>query len=140
MDALKHDFDFVQVGDPADPPLDGVRDLRGKTSLRQTAAVLQASAVFVGQVGFLMHLARAVDCRSVVVYGGRERPDQTGYVANENLYTPLPCSPCWRENACDFGRECMDRITPDVVVEAVLRQAEKSGQPLPVETHTLVFS
>ena len=139
VDALKHDFDFVQVGHAADPLLDGVRDLRGKTSLRQTAAVLSQSRLQIGHVGMTMHMARAVDCRSVIVYGGREHPYQTGYVANENLYTPLPCSPCWKMNACDFGRECMDRITPDMVIGAVLRQAERAraGEPLPVDTYNI---
>ena len=45
------------------------------------------SLAFVGQVGFLMHLARAVDCRAVIVYGGRETPAQSGYPCNENLYS-----------------------------------------------------
>ena len=55
-------------------------------SLRQLAAVLSHRRLFVGLIGMPMHMARAVDCPSVIVYGGRERPDQTGYICNENLY------------------------------------------------------
>lgn len=136
VSALNQRFNFVQLGMSDDPLLDGVIDLRGKTSLRQSAAILSQSLVFVGLEGFLMHLARSVDCRSVIVYGGRTRPEDTGYSCNENLYTPLPCAPCWRWNTCEreINRECMDRITPDMVVAAIERQVAKYGTPLEVDT------
>jgi len=35
-----------------------------------------------------MHLARAVDCRAVIVYGGRERPEISGYICNKILSPP----------------------------------------------------
>jgi hypothetical protein len=92
--ALKDDFDIVQLGAPSDPELHGALDLRGRTSVRQAAAILSASRLFLGLVTGLMHLARAVECRSVVVYGGREHPSQSGYSANENLYWSGPCAPC----------------------------------------------
>ena len=135
--ALRGQFDFLQIGDASDPPLEGALDLRGKTSLRQSAAILSQSLLFVGQVGLLMHLARAVDCRAVIVFGGREAPRQSGYACNENLYTPLPCAPCWKQNACDFGRECLRRITPESVIEAVERQAARFGEPLVTDTYPL---
>jgi hypothetical protein len=137
VDALKSEYNFVQVGAPGDPPLEGALDMRGKTSLRETAAILSQSMAFVGLVGFLMHLARAVECRSVIVYGGKELPNQSGYACNENLMTRLPCSPCWIESECDFDRECMRRITPEMVVEAIRRQTAKYGTPLPEETDTV---
>lgn len=138
VDALQGQYDFVQIGAASDPRLENTLDLRGKTSLRQTAAILSRSLLFVGQIGFLMHLARAVDCRSVIVYGGREMPYQSGYVCNENLYTPLTCSPCWKENACDFDRECLQRIQPEHVLAAVHRQMERVGEPLPVASYTIL--
>ncbi len=138
VDALGDRFDFVQLGRPEDPALAGALDLRGKTSLRQSAAVLSQSLAFVGNIGLLMHLARAVDCRSVIIYGGRETPYQSGYGANENLYMPLPCSPCWKSNTCPYDRECLRRITPEMVVEALLRQGERHGEPLPVDRYRVV--
>lgn len=137
VSALDGQLQFVQVGAAGDPPLAGAIDRRGALSLRESAAVLSQSQVFVGQVGFLMHLARAVDCRSVIVYGGRELPWQSGYSANENLTTPLPCANCWLWNRCDHDRECMKRIHSDAVIEAVLRQIGRIGQPLPVDVDTL---
>jgi hypothetical protein len=137
VDALGYDYTFVQVGAATDPKLEGVVDLRGKATVRQTAAVMSQSLVFVGLVGFLMHLARSVDCRSVIVYGGREAPWQSGYSCNENLYTPLPCAPCWQWNTCQFGRRCMTAIEPQPVIAAVESQVEKLGLPLPVDTDVL---
>jgi ADP-heptose:LPS heptosyltransferase len=122
---------------PSDPPLKGALDLRGKTSLREAAAILSNSQLFVGLVGFLMHLARAVNCRSVVVYGGRETPDKTGYIANKNLVGVTPCSPCWEENKCDYDRECMKMISVETVVEAVMEQINHHGNPLETEVVSL---
>jgi hypothetical protein len=137
VDQLKDQYDFVQLGDARDPLLQGTTDLRGKTSLRESAAILSQSFVFVGQVGFLMHLARGVDCRSVIVYGGREHPYQSGYTCNENLYTPLSCSPCWLQNTCEYDRLCMRQISADEVVAAVKRQVERAGSPLTTDTYTI---
>ena len=131
---LGREFTVIQLGSANDPMLAGAMDLRGRTTVRESAAILAQALVFIGLVGFPMHLARAVDCRSVILYGGRERPDQTGYVANENLYSPVTCAPCWLRNACEYERRCMDQITVEQVVAAARRQIQKHGQPLEVQT------
>jgi ADP-heptose:LPS heptosyltransferase len=127
----------LQIGSAQDPLLPGVRDLRGKTSLRETAAILSQARVFVGLEGFLMHLARAVECRSVIVYGGHSNPAQLGYSANCNLFTALPCAPCGQRSACAHDRECMRAISPELVLAGVERQLERGGTPLP-EDHVVL--
>jgi ADP-heptose:LPS heptosyltransferase len=134
---LRTDVRVVQVGSPSDMKLEGAIDLRGKTSLRQTAAVLANSLIFIGLVGFVMHLARAVDCRSVIIYGGRENPVHTGYVANKNLYQQVRCAPCWLRNACEFNRKCMDMISVDQVIAAAAEQISRYGTLLEVQTAEL---
>jgi hypothetical protein len=119
--ALGRDAEIVQLGTPADPPLAGALDMRGKTGLRDAAGVLAGAQLFIGMVGFLMHLATAVGTRSVVIFGGREHPDQSGYPENINLFTELPCSPCWLWNTCPYDKECMRRITADDVIGAARR-------------------
>ena len=130
--ALRGDYTLVHLGAPTDPPLDGCLDLRGRTSKRESAAIIANSVLFLGQVGFLMHLARAVDRPAVIVYGGREMPWQSGYSCNTNLYTELYCSPCWRWNACHnpVERDCMRRIGVDEVVHAVHERAARADEPL----------
>ena len=133
VDALGDEYTFVQIGSAKDPPLDGCLDFRGQLSVRESAAVLSQSLLFVGQVGFLMHLARAVETRAVIVYGGRETPAQSGYVCNENVATAPPCGPCWRWRTCDFDRVCMRQIEADQVVEAARRALERGDGPLEAE-------
>lgn len=130
VDALKHRVSFVQIGTKKDPLLRGAIDLRDRTSIRETAALLSQSMLFIGLVGFPMHLARAVDCRSVIIYGGRESPEQSGYPCNENLYVDLPCSRCWRYSTSLNDFECMKKITAEEVIAAVERQLERYGKPL----------
>ena len=134
---VRSDVTVVQIGAASDPKLEGAIDLRGKTTLRQAAAILAQSLVFIGLAGFLMHLARAVDCRSVIIYGGREKPSQSGYVANKNLYHQVRCAPCWLRNPCEFDRKCMNMVTAKQVVEATADQIARYGALLEVETAEL---
>jgi ADP-heptose:LPS heptosyltransferase len=134
---LRSDVRVVQVGGASDMKLEGALDLRGQTTLRQTAALMANSLVFIGLVGSLMHLARAVDCRSVIIYGGREKPTISGYVANKNLYTQVRCAPCWLRNPCDFDRKCLDMISVDQVIAATADQISRYGTLLEIQTATL---
>ena len=117
--ALGRDCQLVQLGAAQDPPLPVARDLRGRTTLREAAAVLAASAAFVGLEGFLTHLARAVDCPAVVVFGGRAEPRIFGYDCNVNLYSAVECAPCGLRDGCPYTLKCLAAITPESVVAAV---------------------
>ncbi len=128
---LNGDYKFVQLGSPSDPPLTGVKDLRGKTSIRETASA--NCRLHIGTVGFLMHLARAVECPAVIIFGGREAPWQSGYGCNINLYSAVPCAPCWLWNRCDYNRVCMDTITARHVIQAVEQIVVRPRNPLGVE-------
>jgi hypothetical protein len=135
---LAADFNLVQVGSADDPPLPGATDLRGHPRLRHVAAVIAASELFVGLEGFLTHLARAVDCPSVVVIGGRARPGVYGYSCNENLQRPVFCSPCGLRNGCPNDLACMQEISVQDVMDAVHRLAARNlPRPLPAETFVL---
>jgi hypothetical protein len=133
VDALRGEAECIQLGSITDPPLQHVRDLRGATSIRETASVLSEARLYVGTVGFLMHLARAVECPSVIIFGGREAPWQSGYICNFNLYTALPCAPCWRWNSCEFDRRCMSEISVADVVSAIRQMQNTPRGPLAVE-------
>ncbi|MDE2510280.1 MAG: glycosyltransferase family 9 protein [Elusimicrobia bacterium] len=135
---LRKDLRLVQLGSPSEPPIDGADDWRGRTTLRQAADVLKRARCYVGEVGGLMHLARAVDCPAVVIYGGREAPRQSGYVANVNLAGNVPCSPCWIIKNCPHEMGCMDLIRPADVAAAVRRLLDSCpGRPLHADSITL---
>jgi hypothetical protein len=127
------DYAFIQLGTAADQPLANVLDLRGKTTIRETAAILKNAMLMIGHVGFMMHLARSVDCRAVIIYGGREKPAQSGYECFQNISSEVACSPCWLHNKCDFERKCMTLISADMAEAAVVYQLQLYRTPLNVD-------
>ena len=134
-DSLRGDgFDVVQLGSPREPAVNGAVDLRGKTTVREAAAILAESLLFVGLVGGLMHMARAVDCPAVIVYGGREDPALAGYSSNTNLVGLPPCSPCYFRTHCPHNLVCMDVITGAQVVAAARERLVQGLQPLAADT------
>jgi hypothetical protein len=134
VDALAGEVDFIQLGSVTDPMLHHATDLRGATGIREAAAILHHARLYVGTVGFPMHLARTVECPSVILFGGREAPWQSGYICNLNLYSAVPCAPCWRANTCDFDRQCMRDISAVDVVSAIRQMMQRPRNPLAVET------
>ena len=116
---LAPSFSLVQIGNAGDPPLPVEMNLCGKIGVRQVFQVLRQCVLFVGQVGFLMHAASAVDVPSVIIYGGFEAPWQSGYDGNANLYSAVECAPCWLESKCPYDKKCMAEIMPEKVVNAV---------------------
>lgn len=132
VDAFREKMTFIQIGGADDPRLEGTIDQRGN-SFRETASILHNSRLFLGLVGFFMHLARAVECPSAIVYGGRESPWQGGYSCNENLVNALPCSPCWHAIQCDHEMKCMNEISVADAIGAVGRLLARPRGPLAVD-------
>ena len=130
-------YDLIQLGMPGESNIPSAQDLRGKLSIRETAEALSGSRFFIGQVGFLMHLARAVGTRSVIIYGGREKAWQSGYPCNENLETDPLCSPCWQSNHCDHNRVCLEDVQVGDVLDAVERIEGRLREPLETDTQII---
>jgi ADP-heptose:LPS heptosyltransferase len=135
VERLGGDIRIVQIGSIQDPPLKGAFDLRGKTSLRETAAILHQARLFFGIAGFPMHLARAVDCPAVIVYGGREPADLTGYSCNINLSSTPACAPCWQRNRCDHDHVCLENISVDDSVRAIRHALSLPRENPPAVSH-----
>ena len=134
VDKYSPEYQFLQLGTKNDEPLNNVTDFRGKTTVRESAAILKNSTLMVSHVGFMMHLARAVDCPSVIIYGGREKPEQSGYSCFNNIYSAVECSPCWLHNKCDYDKKCMKMISADMVETEILKQLQLQPKPLVAET------
>jgi ADP-heptose:LPS heptosyltransferase/SAM-dependent methyltransferase len=84
----------VQVGGSAEPLLPGVDvDLRGKTSISQLCFVLKSAVAHIDTEGGIVHVARAVNKRSIVFFG----PTSVtfwGYPTNINLCSD-EYTDCW---------------------------------------------
>lgn len=115
----------IEVGGPPDgpaaAPVGNYVDLRGRTSLPELIAAVAAADIHVAPVTGTVHIAAAMGVPSVVIYGGYEHPDCSGYPGNIDLYSPVECAPCWLRTPCPHAKKCLHRITPDQVESAVDR-------------------
>lgn len=118
VDYFRDQILFVQVGERHHyhPPLNGVLDLRGTTSVRELVGLVYHAQGVLCPVTFLMHLAAAVECKPggpahrpcVVVAGGREPPSWEAYPTHEFIHTigKLSCCAtggCWRSRSVPLG-------------------------------------
>jgi lipopolysaccharide heptosyltransferase II len=94
-----------------------VRDLVGRTTLRQLLAILARSAVVFGPDSGALHLAAAVG-RPVVSLWGATSPLRSTPWGGDALAVQgvTPCAPCFLTE-CPIGRVCMRTIDVDAVVE-----------------------
>ncbi len=101
-------------------------DLTGRTRLRDLIAIFSECAVAFGPDSGPMHIAAAVGCPVVSLWGATapERSAPWGF-AELALRGAIPCHPCYLRE-CPIGRECMRRITPAAVV-AMVRQGVAMG-------------
>jgi lipopolysaccharide biosynthesis glycosyltransferase len=126
VDTLKDECFFVQLGTEKDELLDHVYDFRSK-SLRQVAAVLHNSDLFVGTIGGLMHLARAMDCPAVIAYGA-EPLEFEYYTGNSYVFSETPCEICASgeldpyAESCPYDYKCIRNIAPEKMVTAILEK------------------
>ena len=97
-------------------------NLAGRTSLRDLIAIFPECAVAFGPDSGPMHIAAAVGCPVVSLWGATaaERSAPWGF-AEFAISGAIPCHPCYLRQ-CPIGRECMRRISPEEV-EASVRRA-----------------
>jgi len=135
---LTEDFDVIQFGGANEMEIPGVTTyLLGRTSIRQTAALLTQCLTFVSIDSFVGHCAPAVGTRGVVVFG-RSNPYIAGHTTNKNVWVPDSCQEndmfCGRPQGY-FGdselfqgqlrpwvcphRSCMRAIKPSMVLKVV---------------------
>ena len=104
--------------------LDGkpVLNLVNRTTLRDLVAIFERCAVAFGPDSGPMHIAAAVGCPVVSLWGATapQRSAPWGY-AQFALAGEIPCHPCYLRN-CPVGRQCMRRIAPEQVA-AMIRAA-----------------
>ena len=95
-------------------------DLTGRTRLEDAIDLLSAAPVAVANDTGLMHVAAAVGCRVIGVYGSTS-PDDTPALSETARFVSLalPCSPC-RKRVCPLGHlDCLETLTADRVTAAM---------------------
>jgi ADP-heptose:LPS heptosyltransferase len=112
-------YKLVQVGVATDKILNGVIDLTGKTSFRETAEILKNSITFIGYMSGLVHLSKAVGKRNIVLISAWEPLELGSYPDDINFYTDIDCKNCGLKVPCPINRKCMEEIAVEQVFEAV---------------------
>lgn len=103
-------------------------NLTGKTSLRDLIAIFPECDAAFGPDSGPMHIAAAVGCPVVSLWGATS-PQRSAPWSFDDLAisADIPCHPCYLRR-CPVGRECMHRIAPEVVVEALQRARYRGGE------------
>jgi heptosyltransferase III len=98
----------------------------GALTLRELAALLSLADAFVGNDGGPMHIAAAVGTPTVGVFGPGEEQiwfPYPGSLGHRALREDVACHPC-HLNVCnrpgELFMECMKKLTPEHVLDAVL--------------------
>lgn len=89
-------------------------DAAGKLTLGQMGELLRKAKLFIGGDTGPLHLAAAVSCEVVAIFGAAN-PKRTGpYMALDNVVVPeAACSPCYKWRCKSL--ECMESITVEKV-------------------------
>ena len=107
VDGLRANHHIVQVGTEQAPKLEGVLDLRGRTTFRTAAGIVGRSRMLLTTEGGLVHAATAFDVPSLVVITGFSHPNMTAYPRNTNLWIHGDHGPCGFKVKCD---ECWKHV------------------------------
>lgn len=95
------------------------RNLCGQTSLEEVVDLLSLASIAITNDSGLMHIASAVGCPVVAIYGSIT-PEYTPPLSSvaRTQYLNLECSPCWQKQ-CPFGHyNCLRDIAVQRVYES----------------------
>lgn len=99
-----------------------VRVLAGKTSLPQAISLMGAAHALVTNDSGLMHVGAALGVKVHAVYGSSS-PHHTPPLnpSAKVYYLQLQCSPCY-QRTCPLGHtDCLNKLLPDQVTQALLQ-------------------
>lgn len=89
-------------------------------SLRYTAALVNECDVMVTPDSSLLHVAGALQKKTVAIFGPVSPESRINYYPNTTAITAgLACCPCWYSPTCGNKLQCLTEITPKAVFDAI---------------------
>jgi len=98
----------------------------GQHPVRKFAALLGQTHVLITSDTLALHIGLALGRQVVALFGPTSHEEIDLCAAGEKLFAELECLGCYL-NDCDKSPDCMDLITPEMVLVAVERRLEKIG-------------
>lgn len=106
--------------------------LAGRTTLKESGALIEMSALFIGNDSCPLHMSAAVGTPAVGIFGPSNyqqfHPIGKSNYRQRIVHSNLACSPCfnfigndapWLPNTC-YSRACLNSIMPEDVVQAAM--------------------
>jgi ADP-heptose:LPS heptosyltransferase len=124
---LTSKFSVIHLGDEKEPIFKNVIRYAGLHTMRESAALLSISKLFIGPDSLLMHIANGLKIKSIIIFGGSRPVECFGYEENINLSCSPVCSPCWiheGHETCSYDVECMRAISVQQISSNVLKNLE----------------
>ena len=105
-----------------------VVNLCGRTTLEDTVDLFSLADLAVTNDSGLMHVAAAVGCPVVAIYGATTPVYTPPMISRRQIiYRDLHCSPCWKRT-CRYGHyHCLSKIMPDEVCHAAAALEKEPG-------------
>ena len=122
----KFELTVVLLGGPDDkeageriatPHHPRIRNMAGKTTVQEAAALIKGSSLLIGVDTGLTHMGFALNVPSLALFGATLPYSDTKGMPGGVLYHPHDCSPCRRSPTCDGLFPCMGAITVQEVME-----------------------
>lgn len=107
---------YNEVTQIVEKPFPNIFSISG-FSIRKVAALLDKCDAVVAPDSGLLHLAGALDKKTIALFGPSSPKSRIGYYKNAvGVYLDYPCSPCWY-SVCKEQLRCMTDISVSMVME-----------------------
>ena len=129
---VEHGYDVILLGGPKEarelkerglelPVSEHIHDFIGKTTIKQSLALVSISSLVAGSEGGMMHCAAGLGVKTLTVFGGSDHL-QWRPANGDIIRLNLECSPCFasrRAAECKYHR-CLDEISVEMVLNKIL--------------------